>query len=371
MCNHWQHHRFGILLMIITIWGTAAHLPIHAQTNNLNFTQTAEYDIGFDCPVNSVLDATGTILWVLMDNCFQNRYSLRAFDVSNGEQINTDDYADSLTELNEMYINPFSVPFALMPNGDLSIYYSHLDTYEISNMQIPIASGGEVTIVKNDSYNALLAGYSEYPDFSIYSPDHTKVVAIGATSFYVIDIQTETEIAEIPVEDTTDNTTVVFSHDSEHLYLIHYNSIDNPDDISSTLMIYDLATGSVLGDYQVPSSAIWVSPDETYVAANLFTFTGGELNELVIVDLATGHTSPAINLNEDPAPVTKCLNSGNDMSDVDFMTSGRFSFSDVNWSPDSSGLTIPLSYGGESAGGGSICYFNYSRLGTYSIERSG
>jgi len=368
MHNDLQHHRLSILLMIIIMMGTIMLLPIRAQDSNLSLTQTAEYDIGFDCPVNSVLDATGEMIWVLMDNCFGFGYKIHAYDISTGEQINTNDYIDELTMLDGVYIDVFSKPLGLTPDGHLSIRYNDPETYESINILIPITSDGEVTTVKKASYDELLASYSEYPDFSIYSSDHTKVIAIGTTSFYVIDVQTETEIAEFPVEDTTDSATAMFSVNGENLYIIHYNS---EDDITSTLFIYNISTGSLLGEYQVPSSAIWVSPDEAYVAANIFSFNVGDVNELVILDLETGLTSNAVNLDEDPAPVTKCLNSGNDMSDVDFMTTGRFSFSELYWSSDSSSITIPLSYGGEAAGGsGTTCIFNYSRLNTYNFEKS-
>ena len=366
MRKYLQVHMLSLLLFIFTMLTTIVLSPTLAQTSDLILTETAEYDIGFGCPLTSVLDASGTILWVLMDECYRGRFSLHAYDLTTGEQINEDDYADELSILTDaVYIDIFSRPLGLTPSGDLSLRYSDNETAASTNIIIPITSGGEVTTSTEPSYDDLLAEYSEYPDYSIYSPDHTKVIAVGATSFYVIDIQTETEIAEIPVEDTTDSATAAFSENGEHLYIIHYNSEDT---IDSTLFIYDIVTASLLGEYQVPSSAIWVSPDEKYVAANLYSFNIGDVNELIILDLETGLISPAVNLNEEPAPVTKCLNNGNDMSDVDFRTTGRFSFSEVNWSPDNSSISIALSYGSAMTSTG--CIYDYSRLRTYTIEKS-
>ena len=91
-------------------------------------------------------------------------------------------------------------------------------------MLIPLASGGEATTETSASYNALLAEYSDYPEFSVYSPDHTRVVAVGATSFHVLDVQAETEIVEIPVEGSTDYAAASFSADGKRLEVIHYNN---------------------------------------------------------------------------------------------------------------------------------------------------
>jgi hypothetical protein len=78
------------------------------------------------------------------------------------------------------------------------------------------------------------------------------------------------------------------------------------------------------------------------------------------------------NLLEDPAPVTNCLNNGNDVSDIGYMTSGYLSMASLHWLPDSSGVVLSLSYNGDGAeGSGSICVFNYSRLRTYRIEDAG
>jgi hypothetical protein len=363
--------RFAIFIGVLIL--CAPLLTSMAQSNGLDLIQTAEYDIGFECPVASVLDPTGTTLWLLMNNCGQSDFVLRAYNVADGSQVNENDYADALAGLAdpEVYVDAFIKPLAFTPEGDLSIRYTNIETYQSLNLLIPLASGGEPTTETSADYDAFLAEYSDYPDFSVYSPDHTRVVAVGATSFHILDVQTQTEIIEIPVEGSTDYAWALFSSDGERLEVTNSNNPDDPDDHSVTLFIYSLTDGELLHQYQLPSSVVWVSPDGVYAAVNLYSNNIGDLNELVVIDLETGVTSAASNLDEDPRSVTTCLNSGNDVSDVGYMTDGRFSFPDLHWLADSSGIVLPLSYGGDGAGGGSICIFNYSRLRTYQVEEAG
>ncbi len=263
-------------------------------------------------------------------------------------------------------------PLAFTPAGDLSIRYGDFQTAESFNTIIPLASGGDAVTQSSASYDAFLAQYSDYPEYSVYSPDHTRVVADGATSFHVLDVQAETEIVEIPVEGGTDSAWAAFSADGERLEVTLYHDSGDPNDHPSTLLIYSLPDGVLLKQYELPSSSFWLSPDQQYAAVNLYSDNIGDLNELVVINLETGLTSAALNLDEVPKPVTTCLNSGNDMRDVDFMTDGRFSFPDLHWLADNSTIVLPLSYGGDGAEGlGSVCFFNYSRLRTYSVQAAG
>ncbi|MCL4251703.1 MAG: hypothetical protein KJ065_26360 [Anaerolineae bacterium] len=369
-----QHQRPGFALLIVSLVVSASIRTSGAQDSGLNLIQMAEYNIGFDCPVTSAMDSTGTTLWVLMDNCFQSGYSLRAYDVTDGTRLTMDDYAEILSSLVgiDNYIDPFSRPMGFTPAGDLSIHYTNSENSETSTLLIPLASGGAATTETSASYNALLAQYSEFPEFSVYSPDHTRVVAAGGTSFHVLDVQAEAEIAEIHVEGSTDYALASFSMDGERLEVIRFNNPEDMNDYASTLLIYSLPDGALLKQYQVPSSAVWISPDERYAAVQLFSNDIGEQSELVVIDLETGVSSPAANLLEDPAAVSTCLNNGHDVSDSGFMTSGYFSFPDVQWLADSSGLVVPLSYNGDGAAGDtSVCIFNYSRLRTYRVEDAG
>lgn len=366
--------RIGFILCIVAIMIALFTIPQGigaAQDDSLNLTQTVEYDIGFDCPVASALDPDGTTLWVLMNNCGSGRYNLHAYNMADGTRINEDNYADALAPLDGVYIDKFINPLAITPDGDLSIRYNDLDTYESINLLIPLATGGEATTVKSDSYNALMAIMSDYPEFSIYSTDHTRVAASSGTSLHIVDVQAETEVVEIELDGSTDNAFASFSADGTALHVTRLTNPDDYDDYSSTLYIYSLPDGELLSQYDVPSFIVWVSPDGKYAAAEIGSSDIGERSDLFVIELGSGRISPAQTLLEEPHQVTTCLNTGADMSDVDFMTSGMLTNAGLQWLPDSSGLLLPLSYGGEAAGGANVCYFNYSRLRSYTVEDAG
>jgi len=360
----------GSAIVIVALVFGAPLLPSRAQDNGLNLIQTAEYDIGTECPEASVLDPMGTTIWVLMSDCRPSKYALRAYNIADGSQVNKDDYADALAGLigPDIYIDSFITPMAFTPEGDLSIRYTNSETYESFNLLIPLVSGGEATTESSTDYDALLAAHSEYPEYSIYSPDHTQVIASGGTSFHILDTQTQTKIVEIPYPDGQEFPLALFSGDGERLEVTYFNNPDDTDDHDSTLLIYSLPDGVLLEEYQVPSPALWVSPDGVYAALNLYSNNIGDQNEIVVIELETGLTSSASNLDEDPRPVTTCVNNGNNVSDVGFTTDGRFSMPNLHWLPDSSGLVLSLSYGGDAAGGRNICVFNSSRLRTYEVE---
>ncbi len=364
-----KHYTARLIGIIVALMLGASTPTSMAQDSSLRLTQTAEHDIGLDCPVTAALDPAGTTLWVLMDNCFQYDYALRAYSIADGAQVNADDYAEVLTALDGVWIDLFITPLGFTPTGDLSIRYNDPDTYASVNLLIPLASGGEVTTQTSASYDALLAEYTDYPEFSVYSPDHTRVVAFGAIGLHVIDVGAEMEIVAIPLENNAEYALAWFSADGQRLEVIYPNDPSSMDDISATLFIYNLPDGALLQRYAVPSSAVWVSPDGAYAAAQLFSSNINERSELVVIDLASGRTSTASSLLEAPAPVPTCLNNGNDVRDLGYMTSGYLGLASLHWLPDSSGVALTLSYSGEGAqGSGSSCIFNHSRLRTYQID---
>lgn len=365
-----KYYRLVLIFCIVVVMVLFTGIST-AQDDSLTLTQTAEYDIGFDCPLASTFDPTGTKLWVLMNNCGSRRYTLQVYNVMDGSNITENDYADALLALDTIYVDGFINPLAVTPDGDLSIRYSDPDTYESINLLIPVTTGGEATTIKSDSYNALMAIMSEYPEFSTYSSDHTQVVASGGTSLHVVDVQAESEIVEIELEGSADNAIASFSADGTALYVTRLTNPDDYDDYSATLFIYSLPDGELLAEYEVPSFIVWVSPDGKYAAAQVGSSNIGERDDLFVTELESGRTSPAQTLLEEPHPVTTCLNTGADMSDVNFMTSGIFSNAGLQWLPDSSGLLLPLSYGGDGVGGGAPCFFNYSRLRSYTVEDAG
>jgi hypothetical protein len=248
--------RFAVLIATLILGNPI--LTGTAQGTGLQVIQTAEYDIGVECPVASTLDSAGTTLWVLMNNCFQSNFVLRAYNVADGSLVNMDAYAHALLGLADpdVYVDPFITPLAFTPAGDLSIRYTNIETYESLNLLIPVASGGEATTETNAAYDAFLATYSEYPEFSVYSPDHTRVVATSETSFHVLDVQAQTEIVEIPVERGPDSGLALFSADGERLEVTYFNNPDDPNDHASTLLIYSLPDGELLQEYQVPSGRL-------------------------------------------------------------------------------------------------------------------
>jgi hypothetical protein len=362
-----QKARFALVTVALLL-GAAVHSSL-AQGGGPNLIQTAEYDIGLDCPVTAALDPAGTTLWVLMDNCFQGRYALHAYSVADGTRLPADDYASALTVLRGVYVDLFITPMGFTPAGDLSIRYNDPDTYESVSLLIPLAGGGEATLRRSDSYNALLASTALYPEFSVYSPDHTRVVTFGPDSLHVLDVQAETEVIEIPVEGGTDYVQASFSADGQRLHVITLNAPQDLNDFSSTLLVFNLPDGALLRRYVLPSSAVWVSPDEAYAAVQLFSNDVTERSELMVIDLESGLASSPSNLLQAPAPVITCLNTGHNVSDLGYMTRGYMTLANLQWLPDSSGLLVSLSYDGDGAegGSGSACIFNYSRLRTYRV----
>ena len=53
-------HRKAVLALLVALLILATAIPISIAQDSLNLIQTAEYDIGLDCPVTSVLDPAGT-----------------------------------------------------------------------------------------------------------------------------------------------------------------------------------------------------------------------------------------------------------------------------------------------------------------------
>jgi hypothetical protein len=94
-------------------------------------------------------------------------------------------------------------------------------------------------------------------------------------------------------------------------------------------------------------------------------------DQIAVMDLAGNLTSEPVAIFEEPRHATICANDGRDISDVDFTVSGRLTLVDVDWLPDSSGFFTVNSYGGEGAGGGRLCLFNYSRLRQYTVAGGG
>lgn len=361
-----QHARLVITVLIVLF--SIGGLPIAAQTDSPGLTLTAEHNIGFECPVTAAFDTAQTSVWVLMSPCYQPGYSLRAFDAVTGEPLNDDAnaYREALAALNGSYAN-FVSSLGIQPDGTFSIMYSDAE-YNMLALTLPMdgdsaASGaGE----SSDALSGLLASYSEYPETTIFSADHTRAAALGTDSLHILDLETAVELLALPIPGSPDNVFAKFSADGQRLYVAQLINFDDMDDYRSVLTVYSLPDGVVVSTYDVPSPFLWVSPDERYAAASLGS-NDGTSEELVVVDLTTGSMSAPVSVYEPPHNIVTCQNSGRDMSDVDMQVSGRLPIRELLWLPDSSGFMTLNDYGGEAAAGGSICIFNYSRLRYYAI----
>ncbi len=359
----------GVLLMFL-IFTWAAFVPgVAAQGGGPTLVQTAEIALGLDCSAASALDPAGETLWILMNDCGYRRYSLRAYRLPDGTQVETDDWSDALTNLDGVYLDGFITPMGFTPAGDLSIRYNDPDTYASLNLVIPLASGGEAEVRSSASYDALLAALSPYPDFSVYSPDHTLVAAADGSAYHVVDVQAEREIGAVPVEGGTDYTYALFTIDNQRLLVVSLANPDDMSDFSSIVSVYSVPDGALLAEYSLPAPLISISPDQTLAAVNVITNQVEQLNELMIVDLVSGQLSAASNLLEAPRPVPTCLNDGRDVSELGFMTRGYFALTGLHWLPDGGGAAVTLSYEGDGAADhiGRICIFNTSRLRLYSV----
>ncbi|HEX2619294.1 MAG TPA: hypothetical protein VHL11_04075 [Phototrophicaceae bacterium] len=259
---------------------------------------------------------------------------------------------------------PATTPLAFTSEdeGTLEFFVYDYENYDLKTFYIDIASGTVSEDADTDErLNTLLGQFREYKEQASYSPDHRYAATLTDTSLSIIDILEEKELLKI--ESTA--SFVKFSPDSNMAYLSTLDEPDNMENNNTTTTIYTLPDTKAVQPLPVPAFLIFPSPDGRYLAAQF----GADADKLGIVDLATGAVSPTLDMWEKPAKVMKCLNTGNDTSDVDFTSSGRLYLIDLQWLPDSSGFIALNSYSGDGAqGGGSTCEFNYSRLRQYHVE---
>lgn len=342
-----------------------------AQTAALDVIQAAEYDIGFDCPVSAALAPGAARLWVLMDDCYDSHFSLRAFSVVDGSPLNDDtsDFSDELAVLDEGYITHFTFPVAFTPDGMLDILYSDSESYDTLNLRVPVdaaeTADTRALLPTLDALNALIPGFTGYPETTVYNADHTLAAVIDETHFYVLDLLAGVRLLEIEQPGEPYSSFPYFSTDSHLLYITQLHNPEDYDDYTSTLYVFSLPDGEQRASYEVPSPFIWVSPNDQYVAMQV----GDET--LQVLDLVSGGLSVALPLFEPPTKVMRCLNNNADVSDIDYTTRGNLFLMGLNWLPDSSGFLTVQSYLGDGAeGSGSVCIFNYSRLRHYTIQAS-
>lgn len=349
-----------VLILMTSVW------PLAAQSAEPVVVPGPEYDIGFDCPLAQTLSADGNTLWVLMEGCFTGSYSLQAFSVADGAPLPAVDYAERLEPLREGYVDGRTNPLALTPDGAFSIRYADSETYQIHSLTFSQAGEAVAPLVTDETLADLLNSYTEYPETTVFSPDHTVAVALGAAELHVLDLASGEVFFALPIEPEY-NAFPSFSPDGHSLYIARLDDFDDMANYASTLSAYSLPDGALLGSYAIPSMLAWVSPDGQAAAVQLGS-NDGTTEDLFVVDLASGGITGPFPLYEPPSHLLACENDGRSMSDVDFTRTGRLHLAGLNWLPNSRGFVFTRSYGGEAAGGGRPCAFNHSRLNRFDLD---
>jgi len=344
------------------------------------FSKTAEYDIGFKCPVTSTLDPSGTQIWFLMDDCRSWFYAIAVYNIADGSLVDMPDYATELEPLNlydeeeisQRWVYAITNPMAFTPEGDLSIRYTSFNYEEDIETNytliIPIASGGDAILQENPTLHEKLLQYNEfYSNAAVYNHDHTQIALWSDSSVYVIDVASESEIVEIEAEGDEYTTYLSFGDDNATLRAIHLNVSDPANlaqDPTANLSIFSLPDGELLNQYDLPSYLAWVNADASMAAFTVFDDAGNDTG-LAIMDLATGEMSQPLDMNEAPVSITKCLNTGQSTTDYNYVSKGEFWSPELHWLEDNSTLVGGFSFGGD---GFNDCYFNYSRLRIFSVN---
>lgn len=349
-----RHALLLLLVMSLPFAGAAA------QTETLD----AGYDIGFDCPVAQTLDPAGEALWVLFEGCFTRSYTLRAFSVADGAPVETgSDFAVELQSLSGvLYFDRATNPLVFLDDHTLSIRYSDAETY--APHSIVLSLDGEAPaapVLSDESLGDLLSQHAEFPEMTIYSRDQRQAAIVNASEMLVLDLTTGDAVFSLTLEPDSYNAYPVFSLDGQTLYVAQLDDFADMSNYNSTLSAYSLPDGALIGSYAVPSPFVSVSPDGAYTAVERGS-NDGTTSELLVIDLTSGATIRAFSLYEPTTKAMTCVNDGRDMSDVDFTRSGRLRLAGLDWLPDSTGIIFARSYGGEGAGGGLPCVFDYSRL---------
>lgn len=362
MIRHTRYVIYSFFVMAL-LSGISA---VRAQSGDLSLALTSEQDIGFDCPVTSALDPTGSTLWVLMKDCFDQNYSLRSFAVGSGQATNEEDaFADVLAGLTDGSVDMGTTSLSIAPDGTLTIHYADADYQPAS---LSVAADGSGTGQTHDVSS--LSTYSDYPETSVFNANGTQAVVVAENSVHVVDLQMGSAILEIDIPGGNYNAFPQFSADGTQLYLTQLNNPDDPTADASTMYVFSLPDGELVGEYSLPSFIAYVSPDGQLAALILPTNDASD-DELVVMDLASGTYSDILDIYEPPRHATTCLNTGDDVSDVNFTVSGKLFLMDLEWLPDSSGFLTVNSYLGEAAAGDNnwVCILNYSRLRHYTVSR--
>lgn len=350
----------GIVLVL-----ALASMTVYGQAEIITLEKTAEYDIGFDCPVASALQPGTETLWILMDNCFGGNYSVTPHDVQNGQILGESIPVEAIGDYD--IVISFGSPLAFVSDHVLQIVFFKDDSYDYSSVRVDITSGAITTDSENDAaVNALMRQYTEYPESTYFGPGHRLGVVMAPESLHVLELATGRLVFEMDVAAADYSVFPRISDDEQLLYLPRINEPDNYDSYATTLSIYRLEDGTLMETMPLPYPFIYPNSDDTYAAIII------DDSQLGVVDLSSGTISETLDIWEAESRALKCLNNGNDLSDLDFTKSGRLRLADLTWLPDGTSFTSVNSYGGEGAqSSGGVCIFNYSRLRQYQVSRGG
>lgn len=347
-----------------------------APTVNLQ----SELNIGLNCPVSSTLNADQTQLWILLDNCYGEDYTVLIYDLTSSTfiTIRDDDFAPFFESLSvDQWVSSFVSPFAYTSDEMLEVIYTD-DTqdYDTGRARAPIS--GDIpaepsTILLNrETLENLIPGYAGYPETTVYNADHTLAAVSDLTSIHVIDLLTGSELFAMNTPEGSEQYFPVFSPDSQSLFIPRLINFNDATDNSAALSIYSLPDGAITATYEVPTAFFWPSPDNRLIAGMIPDPNGDDSNDqlLIIMDLSTGSVSQPQPINEPAHTVSQCVNDGHSIADLNHSIEGDLPITSLIWLPDSSGFYTTNSYGGEALGGGRLCILNYSRLRLYSVLAS-
>jgi WD40 repeat protein len=297
-----------------------------------------------------------------MDNCGDGDYLLQAYDLFTQEPL-----ADASVDLAIIESDGYAVDHSVTPLGfiddtTLELIAYERETYQLLRYEIDIEA---LTVTPNietsQTLNETLSAYTPYIEFATYSPDHRYALASDDANSYLLDLHTGDVLHTVD----TYAAFAAYSHDMQFVFITVFEDIEDYENYNGILTIYDLTQlpgAAPLDEMTLPSTFVFPSPNGTYLALQVND------SELGLFNIFTGEQTPLITMWEQPRPVQRCENTGADMSDVDFTMSGQLALTSLQWFPDSSGFITLNSYGGEGAQGGTVCYFNHSRLRHYGVS---
>ncbi len=147
-----------------------------AQDSGLDFSLTAEHDIGFDCPVSTAIQPGTDVLWVLMDNCGGYHFSLHAYDLKSGEPLSQEPVIVDTIDGDVYEVDSWGNPLIFVDDHMLHlIAMDNTTDYGYAGFMIDLATGKATPTPEDDTrINDLLKGFGGYTLSMVYSHDHVS-----------------------------------------------------------------------------------------------------------------------------------------------------------------------------------------------------